>query len=89
VDEVVLTTLAEFHHYPNRSQQTRHRGPWLPEPGEPPAWPAGNGKKVFACLKTFPALPHLPALLRQAACPIHLAIPPSVILRIPNSCKPF
>ncbi len=29
VDEVVLTTLAEFDHYPNRANP-RYRGPWMP-----------------------------------------------------------
>ena len=68
VDEVVLTTLAEFDHYPNRAG-ARYRGPWMPEGGELPAWPGGSGKKVFAYLKRFPALPQLFALLGQAGCP--------------------
>ncbi len=54
VDAVVLTTLAEFDHYPHRGG-ARYRGPWMPEGGEPPAWPGGSGKKVFAYLKHFPA----------------------------------
>ena len=29
VDLVVLTTLAEFDHYPNRANP-RYRGPWMP-----------------------------------------------------------
>ncbi|MGA2031912.1 MAG: hypothetical protein ABSG68_06635 [Thermoguttaceae bacterium] len=68
VDEVILTTLAEFDHYPNRAP-ARYRGPWMPEGGEVPAWPSASGKKVFAYLKTFPALPQLLTLLRQMACP--------------------
>jgi UDP:flavonoid glycosyltransferase YjiC (YdhE family) len=67
VDEVILTTLAEFDKYPNRAL-ARYRGPWLPEGGELPAWPGGSGKKVFAYLKTSPALPQLLAVLRQAGC---------------------
>ncbi len=67
VDEVVLTTLAEFDHYPNRVHP-HYRGPWMPEGGELPAWPGGSGKKVFAYLKVFPVLPQLLGLLAQAAC---------------------
>ena len=68
VDEVILTTLADFDHYPHRAV-ARYRGPWLPEGGELPAWPGKSGKKVFAYLKNFPALPQLLALLRQTGCP--------------------
>jgi hypothetical protein len=68
VDEVLLTTLAEFDHYPNRPP-TRYRGLWTSEGGESPAWPGGTGKKVFAYLKTFPVLPQLLTLLGQLACP--------------------
>ena len=67
VDEVVLTTLAEFDHYPNRVHP-HYRGPWMPEGGELPAWPGGSGEKVFAYLKVFPVLPQLLGLLAQAAC---------------------
>ena len=67
MDEVILTTLAEFEHYPNRAH-ARYRGPWMPEGGELPAWPGGSGKKVFAYLKDFPALPQLFDLLGQAGC---------------------
>ncbi len=82
VDRVVLTTLAEFDHYPNRAIP-RYSGPWLPQGGEPPAWPAADGKKVLAYLKPFPVLPQLLGLLRQAACPtvVHIDGPTAELER--------
>ncbi|NIL96491.1 MAG: hypothetical protein GTO62_04940, partial [Planctomycetales bacterium] len=37
--------------------------------GIPPTWPSGEGKRVFAYLKPFPALPKLLAMLNQLGCP--------------------
>ena len=73
VDEVLLTTLAEFDYYPRRAP-VRYRGPWMPEGGGSPAWPGGSGKKIFAYLKGFPALPRLLGMLRETGVPaiIHI-----------------
>jgi hypothetical protein len=73
VDEVLLTTLAEFDYYPRRGP-VRYRGPWMPEGGGSPAWPGGSGKKIFAYLKGFPALPRLLGMLRETGAPaiIHI-----------------
>jgi hypothetical protein len=67
VDDVLLTTLAEFDHYPMRTN-VRYRGPWMLAGGESPEWPAGPGKRLYAYLKPFPSLPQLLTLLAQADC---------------------
>ena len=37
--------------------------------GKTPEWPEGRGKRIYAYLKPFPALPQLLALLNELACP--------------------
>ena len=44
-------------------------GIWSNRAGQPPQWPAGEGKKVFGYLKPFPALPALLDFLRRARLP--------------------
>jgi hypothetical protein len=47
---------------PHSSPLTTHQqyyGMWTPEIGRPPEWPPGNGARIFAYLKPFPALPQL------------------------------
>ena len=108
VDETLLTTLAEFDHYPDRKTLTlasltpgpspvlpstaggrgeqvvtpgrspkgrgeiEYRGPWSLSGGEPPVWPAGGGKRIYAYLARFPACPRFcthcgaPALQRSS-----------------------
>jgi hypothetical protein len=68
VDEVLLTTLAEFDHYEAVRTNARYRGPWMPTGGESPDWPSGAGKRLFAYLKPFPSLSQLLSLLAQANC---------------------
>ena len=83
VDDVLLTTVAEFDPYEDRSG-ARYRGPWLPTGGETPTWPAGHGPRIYAYLKSFPALPQLLTLLRQRGHPTIVScdgLPPALLLR--------
>ncbi len=82
VDDVFLTTLEEFDHYPNRADP-RYRGPWVPAGGEAPHWPAGKGKKIVAYLKPCPVLPDLLSLLAQSNCPtvVHVEAMPADLPR--------
>jgi UDP:flavonoid glycosyltransferase YjiC (YdhE family) len=65
VHENFLTTLPELEQYPSR-QNAKYWGPVLPEGGETPEWPEGDGRKVFAYLKRFDGLEPLAAALHQS-----------------------
>jgi hypothetical protein len=67
-DRQVLATFAELDHFGSRSEG-EYRGIWSNDSGQPPQWPAGEGKKVFAYLKPFPALAALLDFLRRARLP--------------------
>jgi len=60
----IFRAMPEFDHYPNRGPAE-----FLGLPPDPPrtaiAWPPGQGPKVFAYLKPFPALEALLALLQK------------------------
>jgi UDP:flavonoid glycosyltransferase YjiC (YdhE family) len=66
-EENLLTTFPELDHYPNRAGGN-YIGPIQDlESGQPPHWPAGEGKKVFVYLRpNSPAFGPLAALLRTA-----------------------
>ncbi len=49
--------------------EIRYRGPWSLAGGEPPVWPAGGGKRIYAYLSAFPGLPKVLDALRRTGCP--------------------
>jgi UDP:flavonoid glycosyltransferase YjiC (YdhE family) len=57
VDDTFLQTFEELDHYPGRPDGTAYYGPVHSPGGVAPAWPDGEGPRVYAYLKNFPALP--------------------------------
>ncbi len=64
VDECLLATFRELDAYPDR-QDTRYWGVWSNPGGDPPIWPPGEDKRIYAYLKNFQKLPDLLRFLQQ------------------------
>lgn len=69
VDECFLTTFKELDHCPERTGM-RYWGPVNASGGGAPCWPNGNGPRVFAYLKPFPALDGLLTTLQERKLPV-------------------
>ena len=54
---------------PSARGETRYWGVWPNVGGRSPDWPEGQGKRVFAYIKPFPALPRLLQQLCDLQCP--------------------
>jgi len=63
-DETFLVTVRELDHYPERPA-SKYWGAWTRASGKAPAWPSGQGPKIYAYLKSFKALPDLLDQLNQ------------------------
>ena len=81
VDEVVLTTFEELDHYPNRGE-AEYWGNWTAgDHGDAPDWPEGEGPRVFAYIKNFPAAAALLEALERRGFPTLVyapALPPTL-----------
>jgi UDP:flavonoid glycosyltransferase YjiC (YdhE family) len=74
LDEDFLMTFRELDAY-TRGPNAVYWGIWSAGMGEPPNWPPGRGKRIFAYLKPFPALPQLLAALNGIPNPSLVYIP--------------
>lgn len=72
VDQLLLTTFPEFDHYSDRMNGC-YRGPWAIATGDPPVWPSGTGKRIYAYLSPCPALAQLLRALRETGYPTILS----------------
>jgi UDP:flavonoid glycosyltransferase YjiC (YdhE family) len=68
VDQNILLTYEELDHFGPR-EDVRYWGVDSHVPAEPPVWPRGAGKKVFAYLKPLPGTEALLERLRETGCP--------------------
>ena len=73
-DDQILTTFAELDHYPQRPN-ARYSGWWPTGAGRPFNWPQGNGPKVYAYFKEFPALSATVRFLREQGWPTVIFAP--------------
>ncbi len=74
LDEDFLMTFRELDPYP-RGSNAVYWGIWSGGMGEPPNWPGGRGSRIFAYLKSFPALPQLLATLNGLPNPSLVYVP--------------
>jgi hypothetical protein len=74
LDQDFLMTFRELDTY-QRESDAEYWGIWSGGMGEPPRWPPGRGKRIFAYLKPFPALPQLLETLNGLPNPSLVYIP--------------
>jgi len=70
-----LFTFAELDNYASMRRHAEYWGPLVTGSGRQPAWPPGEGKRIFVYLRPFPTLPALLDSLREAGQPTILHIP--------------
>ncbi len=68
IEESFLLTAKEMDAYPDR-QGASYWGALPFKGGKHPVWPEGAGKRIYAYLNPFPALPNLLSLLRELRSP--------------------
>jgi len=69
VDETILATYRELDHYRERKGGD-YWGAWPKVGGASPVWPETPGKRIYAYLKPFSALPNLLGLLADLKCSV-------------------
>jgi hypothetical protein len=69
VHHTFLTTFRELDHYPGRPDGVPYYGPINATGGAAPEWPDAPGKRIYAYLKDFPALPELLGCLVERRVP--------------------
>ncbi len=74
LDQDFLMTFRELDAY-ERGPDAEYWGIWSGGMGEPPRWPPGRGKRIFAYLKPFPTLPQLLATLNGLPNPSLVYVP--------------
>lgn len=78
-DANCLATFPELDHYPGRSSpKAEYVGVWSELGGDAPAWPDGEGPRVFAYLKPFRGLPKLLDHLVASGLPCLVFLPASM-----------
>jgi hypothetical protein len=85
VDRDFLLTFRELDSY-SRPPETEYWDVWSAGMGEPPQWPPGRGRRIFAYLKPFKALPQLLAALNGLPNP-SMIFAPGVDPRLRNECR--
>jgi UDP:flavonoid glycosyltransferase YjiC (YdhE family) len=78
VDEQVLSSFRELDHYVERQKDmaVQYWGPLGKSGmGQPPRWPEGKGKRIYAYLKNFKTLPALLRSLQQLQTPTLIYAP--------------
>lgn len=70
-----LFTLKELDNYALMRRNADYWGPLLAGSGKQPAWPPGEGKRIFVYLRPFPTLPAFLDCLRETGQPTIIHVP--------------